>query len=237
MNTVLFTIAAYLIGSISFAVVVSKAFGLSDPRTYGSKNPGATNVLRSGNKKAAALTLIGDGFKGWLAVWLAIKFGPQFGVEDSGIPRSFVAGVFPLRRRQGSGHSAGHLAGLECLAGRGDAGDLAGGGLRFPLFVAGGIDCQRVRAVLLWSFVRQRRRHLAGGAGDEHLAGVSSPQEHRQSAGGQGKQDRFEEKISPLRIASRRKKARSKPGFFTPAELQLTPRNSSSGQRGRTLKA
>lgn len=91
MNTVLFTIAAYLIGSISFAVVVSKAFGLSDPRTYGSKNPGATNVLRSGNKKAAALTLIGDGFKGWLAVWLAIKFGPQFGVEDSGIALVTIA--------------------------------------------------------------------------------------------------------------------------------------------------
>jgi glycerol-3-phosphate acyltransferase PlsY len=85
MNTILFTLAAYLIGSISFAVVVSKLFGLSDPRTYGSKNPGATNVLRSGNKKAAILTLIGDGFKGWLAVWLAYHFGPRFGVEDSGI--------------------------------------------------------------------------------------------------------------------------------------------------------
>ena len=85
MNTLLFTVAAYLIGSISFAVVVSKLFRLSDPRTYGSKNPGATNVLRSGNKKAAILTLIGDGFKGWLAVWLAYRFGPRFGVEDTGI--------------------------------------------------------------------------------------------------------------------------------------------------------
>ena len=85
MNTLLFTLAAYLIGSVSFAVVVSKLFGLSDPRTYGSKNPGATNVLRSGNKKAAVLTLVGDGFKGWLAVWLAYKFGPRFGVEDSGV--------------------------------------------------------------------------------------------------------------------------------------------------------
>jgi len=91
MNTVLFAIAAYLIGSISFAVVVSKAFGLSDPRTYGSKNPGATNVLRSGNKKAAVLTLIGDGFKGWLAVWLAMKFGPQYGVDDTGIALVTIA--------------------------------------------------------------------------------------------------------------------------------------------------
>jgi len=93
MNTVLFAIAAYLIGSISFAVVVSKFMGLSDPRTYGSKNPGATNVLRSGNKKAAALTLLGDGFKGWLAVWLAQKYGAQYGVEDGGIAL-VVIGVF-----------------------------------------------------------------------------------------------------------------------------------------------
>ena len=63
--------AGYLIGSISFAVVCSRLFGLADPRTYGSKNPGATNVLRSGNKKAAIATLIGDCLKGWFAVWLA----------------------------------------------------------------------------------------------------------------------------------------------------------------------
>ena len=62
---------AYLLGSISFAVVVSRAMGLPDPYTHGSKNPGATNVLRTGNKLAAALTLIGDGAKGWLAVTLA----------------------------------------------------------------------------------------------------------------------------------------------------------------------
>ena len=85
MNTVLFAVAAYLIGSISFAVVVSKLFGLSDPRSYGSKNPGATNVLRSGNKTAAALTLLGDGAKGWFAVWLAEKFGARYGLEDGGI--------------------------------------------------------------------------------------------------------------------------------------------------------
>ncbi|MFY9136066.1 glycerol-3-phosphate 1-O-acyltransferase PlsY [Zwartia sp.] len=64
-------LTAYLIGSVSFAVVFSKLFGLQDPRTYGSGNPGATNVLRSGNKAAAALTLIGDAAKGWFAVWMA----------------------------------------------------------------------------------------------------------------------------------------------------------------------
>jgi len=64
---------SYLIGSIPFAVVVSLLYGLQDPRSYGSGNPGATNVLRSGNKSAAALTLIGDAAKGWFAVWAAIK--------------------------------------------------------------------------------------------------------------------------------------------------------------------
>src|SRR6476661_1043118 len=91
MYTVLFTVAAYLIGSISFAVVASKLFGLADPRTYGSKNPGATNVLRSGNKKAAIATLIGDCAKGWLAVWLAVRFGPQYGLEEGGIALVAIA--------------------------------------------------------------------------------------------------------------------------------------------------
>jgi glycerol-3-phosphate acyltransferase PlsY len=77
MLTIVFVIAAYLLGSISFAVVTSKLFGLADPRTYGSGNPGATNVLRSGKKAAAALTLFGDAAKGWLAVFLAIQFSPS----------------------------------------------------------------------------------------------------------------------------------------------------------------
>ncbi|OZI49763.1 glycerol-3-phosphate 1-O-acyltransferase PlsY [Bordetella genomosp. 4] len=67
---------AYLIGSIPFAVVVSKLMGLQDPRSYGSKNPGATNVLRTGNKAAAALTLLGDAAKGWFALWLAQTLAP-----------------------------------------------------------------------------------------------------------------------------------------------------------------
>ncbi len=82
MTTLLLIIAAYLIGSISFAVVVSKFYGLADPRTYGSGNPGATNVLRSGNKGAAIWTLIGDAFKGWLAVFLVDHFQQQLGLGD-----------------------------------------------------------------------------------------------------------------------------------------------------------
>lgn len=77
MLTIAFVVAAYLLGSVSFAVLMSKAFGLADPRTYGSGNPGATNVLRSGKKAAAALTLLGDAAKGWLAVFLAIRFAPH----------------------------------------------------------------------------------------------------------------------------------------------------------------
>jgi glycerol-3-phosphate acyltransferase PlsY len=95
MNTVLVgilaAVAAYLIGSVSFAVVVSKLCGLADPRTYGSKNPGATNVLRSGNKVAAVVTLIGDCAKGWLAVWLAQRFGPEYGIGDNGIALVAIA--------------------------------------------------------------------------------------------------------------------------------------------------
>jgi glycerol-3-phosphate acyltransferase PlsY len=74
MNTVILATAAYFIGSVSFAVIVSRAFGMPDPRTYGSGNPGATNVLRSGRKSAAVITLMGDVFKGWVAVWIAARF-------------------------------------------------------------------------------------------------------------------------------------------------------------------
>jgi len=77
--TLIFVVSAYLLGSVSFAVLMSKAFGLADPRTYGSGNPGATNVLRSGKKAAAALTLLGDAAKGWLAVLLVQKLAPMDG--------------------------------------------------------------------------------------------------------------------------------------------------------------
>jgi glycerol-3-phosphate acyltransferase PlsY len=93
-------IGAYLLGSVSFAVIVSRALGLADPRTYGSKNPGATNVLRSGSKLAAVLTLVGDALKGWLAVWLVERFGPLLGVGDWGIALAgvavFLGHLFPV---------------------------------------------------------------------------------------------------------------------------------------------
>ena len=82
MTTIAFIVAAYLIGSLSFAVIVSRVMGLADPRTFGSGNPGATNVLRTGKKAAAALTLLGDGVKGWMAVVLAQWLGPRFGLAE-----------------------------------------------------------------------------------------------------------------------------------------------------------
>ena len=100
MSTLVFIALAYLIGSISFAVVVSRGFGLSDPRTYGSKNPGATNVLRSGNKAAAVLTLVGDCAKGWFAVWLASWLAPRYGVTQTGVAlvalAVFVGHLWPV---------------------------------------------------------------------------------------------------------------------------------------------
>src|SRR2546430_6879632 len=91
MNPSLATLAvivgAYLVGSVSFAVVVSRLLGLPDPHSYGSGNPGATNVLRTGNKIAAALTLAGDAGKGALAVWLAYRLRPAPGGASPAPPR------------------------------------------------------------------------------------------------------------------------------------------------------
>lgn len=100
MNTVIFILAAYLIGSVSFAVLTSKVFGLPDPRTFGSKNPGATNVLRTGKKLAAAVTLLGDGAKGWLAVFLALRLAPVYGLDETAVAASaiavFLGHVYPV---------------------------------------------------------------------------------------------------------------------------------------------
>jgi glycerol-3-phosphate acyltransferase PlsY len=95
----------YLLGSVSFAVVMSRAFGLDDPRTYGSGNPGATNVLRSGNKWAAGLTLLGDAAKGWLAVWAAAQFNAPVSVQALVGLAVFLGHLYPvfLRFKGGKG--------------------------------------------------------------------------------------------------------------------------------------
>lgn len=114
--TLLAILAAYLIGSVSFAVLVSRIFGLADPRTYGSGNPGATNVLRSGNKLAAVLTLVGDAIKGWLAVWLVQRYGPPLGVGDWGVALSglavFLGHLYPIYFRFKGGKGVATAAGV-----------------------------------------------------------------------------------------------------------------------------
>ncbi|WP_425437924.1 glycerol-3-phosphate 1-O-acyltransferase PlsY [Ottowia oryzae] len=93
-------LAAYLLGSLSFAVIVSRAMGLSDPRSYGSGNPGATNVLRSGSKKAAIATLLLDAFKGWLPVMLVKWFGEPYGLGDGTMAAvglaAFLGHLYPV---------------------------------------------------------------------------------------------------------------------------------------------
>jgi acyl phosphate:glycerol-3-phosphate acyltransferase len=100
MATAAFVLIAYLIGSLPFAVIVSRALRLPDPRSYGSGNPGATNVLRTGKKIAALLTLAGDGGKGWLAVFLAARWAADYGVSGTGVAACavavFLGHVFPL---------------------------------------------------------------------------------------------------------------------------------------------
>lgn len=114
-----FALLGYLLGSVPFAVLVSRAFGLADPRSFGSGNPGATNVLRTGNKAAALLTLVGDALKGWLAMLLAAVLGAgDGGVAAAGIA-AFLGHVFPvfLKFRGGKGVATalGVLAGFSGL--------------------------------------------------------------------------------------------------------------------------
>src|SRR5690554_3425207 len=97
---VVLILASYLVGSISFAVVVSRALRLRDPRTFGSGNPGATNVLRSGNKTAAILTLLGDTGKGWAAVYASILTMQAWALPSAVVPLCaiavFLGHVYPV---------------------------------------------------------------------------------------------------------------------------------------------
>ena len=109
-------LAAYLVGSLSFAVIVSRSMGLADPRSYGSKNPGATNVLRSGNKAAALLTLAFDALKGFVPVWLALAFGPRFGLGEWTVAfvglAAFLGHLWPVFFRFQGGKGVATAAGV-----------------------------------------------------------------------------------------------------------------------------
>ncbi len=119
------TALAYLIGSLSFAVIVSKLFGLADPRSYGSKNPGATNVLRSGSKAAAIITLMLDALKGYVPVILVKLFGQQFGLGDGTLAMvalaAFLGHVWPIffkfKGGKGVATAAGVIFGIDWLLG------------------------------------------------------------------------------------------------------------------------
>jgi glycerol-3-phosphate acyltransferase PlsY len=123
VQTALVVLAAYCLGSISFAIVVSRLMMLPDPRSYGSKNPGATNVLRSGCKAAAVLTLLGDGGKGWLAVWLAWLAVPDPLAAAAAGLAVFLGHLFPVFHRfkggKGVATAAGVLFGLDWRIGLG----------------------------------------------------------------------------------------------------------------------
>jgi acyl phosphate:glycerol-3-phosphate acyltransferase len=119
------TVAAYLVGSLSFAVIVSGVMGLNDPRTYGSKNPGATNVLRSGSKVAAVATLLLDAIKGWLPVALVKWYGQPYGLEDGTLAMvglaAFLGHLFPVFFRfvggKGVATALGVLVGISGVLG------------------------------------------------------------------------------------------------------------------------
>ncbi len=125
MTAVIVILAAYLLGSVSFAIVVSKLFKLEDPRTYGSQNPGATNVLRTGNKAAAALTLLGDCVKGWVAVAAAVYLSQPLQLGDeviAGVAFAVFAGhlwpvFFRFQGGKGVATALGVLLGLNPILG------------------------------------------------------------------------------------------------------------------------
>ena len=118
-------LGGYLIGSLSFAVIVSRLMGLDDPRTYGSQNPGATNVLRSGNKKAAIATLLFDALKGFVPVYLVNVMGPNWGLDDRAVAlvaiSAFIGPLWPVFFRfqggKGVATAAGGVFGVEPVLG------------------------------------------------------------------------------------------------------------------------
>ncbi|MBP6895118.1 MAG: glycerol-3-phosphate 1-O-acyltransferase PlsY [Pseudacidovorax sp.] len=125
LSSILVVVAAYLIGSLSFAVIVSRLMGMDDPRSYGSGNPGATNVLRSGRKGAALATLLLDAAKGWLPVFLVRRFGAAYGLDENvaalaGLA-AFLGHLYPVffgfKGGKGVATAAGVLLGIDWMLG------------------------------------------------------------------------------------------------------------------------
>jgi len=116
LSSLVAIVAAYLVGSLSFAVIISRVFGLADPRSYGSKNPGATNVLRSGHRAAAVLTLAFDALKGFVPVMLALAFAPRFGFGETTVAfaglAAFLGHLWPVFFRFEGGKGVATAAGV-----------------------------------------------------------------------------------------------------------------------------
>ena len=168
MQTALAIVAAYLLGSVPFAMISSRIFGLADPRSYGSGNPGATNVLRSGNKKAALVTLIGDALKGWAAVFIAQKMGFSDNVIGLVALAVFFGHLFPIflkfKGGKGVATAAGVLLALDPLLG------LAVLGTR--LFVAFAFRYSSLAAVLAAGLAPVYQVLMHGGNGQTIVVGI-----------------------------------------------------------------
>ncbi|MCL1825831.1 MAG: glycerol-3-phosphate 1-O-acyltransferase PlsY [Betaproteobacteria bacterium] len=192
-------IGAYIVGSIPFAIVSSRVFGLNDPRSYGSGNPGATNVLRSGSKAAAALTLLGDCMKGWLVVWAAQALGFDTATAALAGLAAFIGHVFSvfLRFKGGKGVATalGVIVGLDlrvaltclgvwlliALVSRYSSAAALAAALVAPIvayFVSGStaitLVILTISAILIWRHAANIRRLLAGTEGK--IGGRKSPE-------------------------------------------------------------
>ena len=168
MQTALAILAAYLLGSVPFAMISSRLFGLADPRSYGSGNPGATNVLRSGNKKAALFTLIGDALKGWAAVFIAQKMGFSDNVIGLVALAVFFGHLFPvfLKFKGGKGvaTAAGVLLAMDPLLGLAVLGTW--------LFVAFAFRYSSLAAVLAAGLAPVYQVLMHGGNGQTLVVGI-----------------------------------------------------------------
>lgn len=168
MQTALALVAAYLLGSVPFAMIAARLFGLADPRTYGSGNPGATNVLRSGNKKAALFTLLGDALKGWVAVFVAQQMGFTTTVVGLVALAVFFGHLYPIflkfKGGKGVATAAGVLLALDPLLGLAVLGTW--------IFVAFAFRYSSLAAVLAAAMAPVFSALMHGGGGQVLIVGI-----------------------------------------------------------------